>query len=137
MSVRIASILIAISLFALAGCAPPRTEVRNVASAEVVIGSPDSDAGHRSLSSTQVAALSDWIKTPDDWSGYSANIPDHADMEVDIQNADGRSDKLMIYVHDDGSATAYLYHGERLVPLRRHLSSADLATFKSMLNSGQ
>lgn len=136
MSVRIASIVIAISLFALSACAPPRKEVHNVASAQVVMGSADSDAGHRPLSSAQVAALSEWIKTPDDWSGYSANIPDRADMEVDIQNADGQSDRLMIYQHDDGSATAYLYHGERLVPLRRRLSSEDLDAFKSMLNHG-
>lgn len=132
MSVRIASIVIAISLLALSACAPPRKEVHNVASAQVVMG----DADHRPLRSAQVAALSNWIKTPDDWSGYSANIPDRADLEVDMQNADGQSDRLMIYQHEDGSATAYLYHGERLVPLRRHLSSEGLDAFKSMLNHG-
>jgi hypothetical protein len=134
MPVRVASIFIAVSLLALAGCAPKLMEVHNFTSAQLITGSADTDASHRSLSSTQLAALSNWIKTGNDWSGYSANIPEQPSMEVDLQNADGQGDKLMIYEHDSGGATAYLYHGERIVPLRRDLSSADLAAFKSMLN---
>jgi hypothetical protein len=138
MSVRVASLLIttglAIGLLALTGCATPPKEVHNFTSAQLIIGDAGADASQRPLSSTQLAALSNWIKASNDWSGFSADIPEHPSMEVDMQNADGQSDKLLIYERDDGRNTAYLYHGQRLVPLRRELSDADLSTVKSILN---
>jgi hypothetical protein len=133
MSMRVASIFMTVSLLALTGCAP-QMDVRTFTSSQMVEGSSDIDGSHRTLSSTQLAALSNWIKTPDDWSGMSADIPDNPSIEVDMQDAGGQSDKLMVYERDDGSATAYLYHGQRLVPLRRRLSGADLAALKSILN---
>jgi hypothetical protein len=132
MSVRLASISIVISLCLLAGCAEQRTDVRNFTSSQLVSGSTDD--GNRSLTGTQLTALSNWIKSGNDWSGFSADIPDNPILQVDMQEANGQSDKLMVYERRDGNITAYLYHGQRLVPLRRPLSDADLATLKSILN---
>jgi hypothetical protein len=134
MSVRAASLLLMTSLLLLAGCAEQRTSIHNFTSGELITGDADSDAIRRPLSSAQVAALSDWIKASSNWSGYSIDIPDRPSLEVDMQEDGGQSDQLMIYQHDNGSAKAYLYHAERLVPLRRDLSSADLAALKAILN---
>jgi hypothetical protein len=131
MSVRAASSLLMIGLLSLGGCVEQPMKMQNFTSAELVTGS---DAGQRPLSSTQLAALSDWVKTGEAWSGFTADIPDHASMEVDMQEADGQSDKLMIYQRDDGSATAYLYHAQRLAPVRRHLSGTDLTALQSIVN---
>jgi hypothetical protein len=134
MSVRLASISILISLCLLAGCAAQQTDVRNFTSSQWVSGSTDD--GNRSLTGAQLSALSNWTKTGNDWSGFSADIPDNPIMEVDMKEANGEGDKLMVYQLRDGSITAYLYHGQRLVPLRRRLSDTDFATLKSIL-SGQ
>jgi hypothetical protein len=132
MSVRITSALMLLGLLSLTGCAP-RTDVRSFTSAQLVTGSMDEETDHHALTSNQLAALSNWIKAGE-WSGLSADIPDQPSMQVALQNADGQSDRLAIYTRDDGNATAYLYHAQRLVPLRRHLSSADLAALNTILN---
>jgi hypothetical protein len=75
MSVRITSALMLLGLLSLTGCAP-RTDVRSFTSAQLVTGSMDEETDHHALTSNQLAALSNWIKAGE-WSGLSADIPDH------------------------------------------------------------
>jgi hypothetical protein len=65
----------------------------------------------------------------------SANIPDRPILDVQMHEANGQSSHLSVYTRDDGSSTAYLYQGNRLVPMRCPLTSAEVATLKSALNA--
>ncbi|MBE1159424.1 hypothetical protein [Dyella acidiphila] len=134
MSKRLVRMVTVIGLGALAGCAA-QTDVRGVASAQVIVAPASDHPGNRALSSAQVAALSAWINARDDWSGYTADIPDHPILEVQIQGADGQSSNLMVYQRDSGKITAYLYRGHRIAPMARHLSPDDLTTLQSIVNS--
>jgi hypothetical protein len=130
---RVAAMFTVIGLCALAACAQ-QIDVKNLASAQVIAAPASDHPGNRALSSTQLAALSTWINSRDDWSGFTADIPDHPSMEVQIQGADGQSSDLMVYQRDNGKASAYLYHGHRIAPMMRRLTPADLTTLQSIVN---
>jgi hypothetical protein len=135
MSTRVVSLFLSIGLLALVGCAP-RINVRNFTSGQVSAGVQTHDVRDHVLTDTQLAALSNWITAHDDWSGMTLNIPEHPSIEVDMQGADGQGTNLTVYEHENGTATAYLYHAHRVAPLMRKLSASDLATLKSII-SGQ
>jgi hypothetical protein len=136
MTTRIASILITITMFALAGCADaPAVTVHHYTSAEISANGGESDVSERPLTETQVNALTTWINTRGGCSGMSANIPDRPSLDVQMQEANGQSSHMSVYTRDDGSSTAYLYQGNRLVPMRCPLTSAEFATLKSALNA--
>jgi hypothetical protein len=136
MTTRIASILITMSVFALAGCADgPAVVVHHYTSAEISANGGESDVTERPLTETQVNALTTWINTRGGCSGMSANIPDRPSLDIQLREASGQSSHLSVYKHDDGSSTAYLYQGNRLVPMRCPLTSADVVTLKSALNA--
>jgi hypothetical protein len=133
MSARIALFFVAISLFALTGCAQ-RIEVHDVTSGHINVYRTDSDLHDQVLTNTQLTALKSWIDGRSDWSSLSANIPDHPTMDVHMQDASGQSWNVSVYEHDDGTATLYLYQGHRIAPLRCHLTAADYASFKSVIS---
>jgi uncharacterized lipoprotein YajG len=136
MTTRIASILITISVFALAGCADgPDVVVHHYTSGQISANGGQSDVTERPLTETQVNALTTWINTRGGCSGMSANIPDRPSLDVQMQEASGQSSHISVYTRDDGSATAYLYQGNRLVPMRCPLTTGDVATLKSALNA--
>ena len=132
MSTRVASVFLMISLMALAGCFQ-RMDVHQIATGQARASVKEQGAPDHVLTSTQLAAFSKWITARNDWSGMTVNIPDNPVFEVDMQGADGQSSTLTVYAHSNGSATAYLYHGQRLAPLMRKLSAADLASLKSLI----
>lgn len=134
MTTRIASILI--SVFALAGCADTAAVVvHHYTSGQISTNGGESDVSERPLTETQITALTTWINTRGGCSGMSANIPDRPSLDVQMQEASGQSSRISVYTRDDGSATAYLYQGNRLVPMRCPLTSGDVATLKSALNT--
>lgn len=133
MSTRIATIFITISLFTLVGCAG-HMDVRHYTSAQVTVHNADNGAPDRALTPTQVTALSNWIDTRNVWSGMSANIPDNPALEIQLQDAGGQTSSIDVYTREDGSATAYLYQGHRVAPLRSPLSAADLVALKAAIN---
>jgi hypothetical protein len=133
MSARSASIFITMSLFLLAGCGP-RFEVHDYTSAQVSVHPTDDDAPGRTLTGPQLAAVTQWIKTRNDWSGMSVNVPDHPSLQFRMQETNGTSDTVSVYEHDDGTATVYLYQGHRVVPMRSHASASELAELKSAID---
>jgi hypothetical protein len=134
MSTRIASIFAVIGLLTLTACADQTMDIRHFTAAQVSIAPTDADAIGRPLTTTQLSTLSDWINARNDWSGLTVDEPEHPSMQFHLQNANGLSSNLLVYQRDNGSATAYLHYENRLAPLMRRLSDADLATLKSIVN---
>ncbi|HTV85332.1 MAG TPA: hypothetical protein VME63_07995 [Dyella sp.] len=132
MPARIALLPLSMGLLLLAGCAQ-QLEVHQITSAQVTVQPDSDDASGRALSGDQLTALTAWIKTHTHCSGMSADIPQHPALQFQLQDSSGMSDRLSVYEHTDGAATFYLYQGERLAPLRCHVSAADLARLKSAI----
>jgi hypothetical protein len=134
MSIRLASFFAAVALLVLCGCVDQSMELRHFTSAQVSLSPTDADAEGRPLSAAQVTALSNWINARDDWSGLTINEPDNPTMRIHLQNAEGLSSNLLIYQHENSRPTAYLHYGNRLAPLVRHLSDADMTTLNAIVN---
>jgi hypothetical protein len=130
MPARIALLPLSIGLLLLGGCAQ-QLEVHQFTSAQMTVQPDSDDAPGRTLSGDQLGALTAWIKAHTNCSGMSADIPDHPSLQFQLQDSSGMSDKFSVYEHGDGTATFYLYQGERLAPLRCHVSAAELAGLKS------
>jgi hypothetical protein len=138
MSKRVASIFAVIGLLVLTlvGCGTDQPmDLRHFTSAQVSMAATDGDADGRPLTPAQLTTLSNWIGARDTWTGLTMNEPDQPSMQFHLQGADGQHSNLLIYQRDNGTASAYLHYGNRLAPLMRHLSDADLATLKSIANS--
>ena len=136
MTVRMASLLIMLCGFALTGCADrDSVVVRHYTSAQISANNGESDVSDRPLTETQVAALTNWINSRVNCSGFSADIPDRSSLSIQLQDANGVSSHIDVYKRNDGSATAYLYEGHRLAPERCPLTSVDLTSLISMLNA--
>jgi hypothetical protein len=134
MSTRVALIFAMTGLLMLAGCADQPMDLHHFTSAQVSIAPTDADDAGRALTTDQANALSNWINSRNDWSGMTVDEPEHPSMQFHLQSANGQSSRLLIYQRDNGTASAYLYYGNRIAPLMRHLSDADLATLKSIAN---
>lgn len=136
MTARITLLLIMFCGFVLTGCADREAvAVRHYTSAQISANNGESNVSDRPLTDTQVAALTSWINSRIDCSGFSADIPDRPSLNIQLQDANGVSSHIDVYKHDDGSATAYLYEGHRLAPVRCPLTSIDLTSLKSALNA--
>jgi hypothetical protein len=135
MTTRIALLLTTISVLTLASCADKEAVVRHYTSAQVSANGGESDVSDRPLTQTQLTALTSWINTRSNCSGFSANIPDQPSLNVQMQEASGQNSHIDVYKHDNGSATAYIYEGNRLAPIRCFLTSADVVALKSALNT--
>lgn len=121
------------SLFLLVGCAQ-RLEVHDFTSAQVSVQPADDDTPGRTLTGTQLAAVTHWIQARNNWSGMSADIPEHPTLQFQLRDSSGMSDKVSVYEHEDGTATVYLYQGHRIAPMRSHVSASELAELKSAIN---
>jgi hypothetical protein len=137
MTARIALLLITICMFALTGCADnsEAVVVRHYTSAQISANNGESDVSDRSLTETQVTALTNWINTRTNCSGFSADIPDQPSLTIQLQGSNGVNSHIDVYKKNNGSATAYLYEGNRLAPVRCPLTDADIASLTSALNA--
>jgi hypothetical protein len=135
MSTRVALTFAFTSLLMLAGCADQPMDLRHFTSAQVSMAPKEADDAGRPLTTAQLTALSNWIGTRNDWSGLTIDEPEHPSMQIHLLSADGKSSNLLIYQRDNDVATAYLHYGNRLAPLMRHLSEADLATLHSIVST--
>jgi hypothetical protein len=132
MPARIALLPLSMGLLLLAACAQ-QLEVHQFTSAQVTVQPDSDDAPGRALSGDQLTALTAWIKAHTNCSGMSADIPDRPALQFQLVDSSGMNDKLSVYEHGDGTATFYLYQGERLAPLRCHVSAPELAGLKSAI----
>lgn len=132
MPARIALLPLSMGLLLLAGCAQ-QLEVHDFTSAQVSVQPDSDDAPGRALTGDQLTAVTAWIKAHNNCSGMSADIPEHPTLQFQLQDSSGMSDRLAVYEHGDGTATFYLYQGQRLAPLRCHVSAPELAGLKSAI----
>jgi hypothetical protein len=133
MSTRTASMFVSLSLLLLAGCAQ-RFEIHDFTSAQVIVHPTDDDEPGQTLTPPQLAAVDNWIKARNNWSNMSANIPEHPTLQFHLRDANGESDSVSVYEHDDGTATVYIYLSHRIAPWRCHASASELAELKSAIN---